>query len=147
MASLSFCGKRKRWPAFLTRRDSSAKRDGLALLAAGIRIACRPISLEKFFPPQISIAKSPFRRRFVAPLNCELAHIDQGSPVLERNRATDLRGSVPCAIGLISSAFARTAIIIVVFVLTMLAMMDNSAQLLADLGKVVFETAVSASWR
>jgi hypothetical protein len=42
---------------------------------------------------------------------------------------------------------ARTAIIIVVFVLTMLAMMDNSAQLLADLGKVVFETAVSASWR
>jgi hypothetical protein len=40
---------------------------------------------------------------------------------------------------------ARTAIIIVVFVLTMLAMMDNSAQLLADLGKVVFVMAVNGS--
>ena len=30
--------------------------------------------------------------------------------------------------------------------LTMLAMMDNSAQLFADLGQAAFETAVSASW-
>ena len=42
---------------------------------------------------------------------------------------------------------ARTSIIIVVFMLTMLAMMDNSAQLLAELGQAVFESAVSASWR
>jgi hypothetical protein len=41
---------------------------------------------------------------------------------------------------------ARVSIIIVVFVLTMLAMMDNSSQLVADLGKVICETAVSASW-
>jgi hypothetical protein len=40
---------------------------------------------------------------------------------------------------------ARTTIIIVVFILTMLAMMDNSAQLLAELGQAVFESAVSAS--
>jgi hypothetical protein len=42
---------------------------------------------------------------------------------------------------------ARVLIIIAVFVLTMLAMMDNSAQLFAQLGQAVFESAVSASWR
>ena len=42
---------------------------------------------------------------------------------------------------------ARAFIIVVVFMVTVLAMMDSSAQLLADLGKVVFESAVSASWR
>jgi hypothetical protein len=42
---------------------------------------------------------------------------------------------------------ARALIIIVVFMVTMLAMMDSSAQFLPDLGKVVFENAVSASWR
>ena len=42
---------------------------------------------------------------------------------------------------------ARVSIIIVVFMVTMLAMMDNLAQLLAELGQAVFESAVSASWR
>ena len=42
---------------------------------------------------------------------------------------------------------ARAMIIIVVFMITLPAMRDNSAGLLADLGKVVFEKAVSASWR
>jgi hypothetical protein len=42
---------------------------------------------------------------------------------------------------------ARALIIIVVFMVTMAAMIDNSAQLLAQLGQAVIESAVSASWR
>ena len=34
---------------------------------------------------------------------------------------------------------ARVSIIIIVFMLTMFAMMDNSVQLLAELGQAVFE--------
>ena len=41
---------------------------------------------------------------------------------------------------------ARALIIIVVFMVTMAAMIDNSAQLLAQLGQAVIESAVSASW-
>jgi hypothetical protein len=42
---------------------------------------------------------------------------------------------------------ARALIIIVVFMVTMAAMIDNSAQLLAQLGQAVIESAVSAPWR
>jgi hypothetical protein len=42
---------------------------------------------------------------------------------------------------------ARVTIIIVVFVLTMLAMMDDPVQLLVEAGKDLFEIAVAAtSW-
>jgi hypothetical protein len=51
MASLSFCGKRKRWPAFLTRRDSSAKRDGLALLGGRYPDCLPPHFARKIFSP------------------------------------------------------------------------------------------------
>ena len=66
--------------------------------------------------------------------------------VLLRRRAIGAEGSFrPVRDWIDQLSFrARTTIIIVVFMLTMLAMMDNSAQLLAELGQAVFESAGQA---
>jgi hypothetical protein len=94
------------------------------------------------------IAKSLFRRRFVAPSNQGSSDLDTmrvGVPLSAEQSAR--KGVHPVRDWIDQLSFrARASIIIVVFMLTMLAMMDNSAQLLAELGQAVFASAVSASW-
>jgi hypothetical protein len=88
------------------------------------------------------------RRRFVALTNRRSSDLDTLRRVLLGAGQSARREFHPVRDWIDHLSFrARVSIIIIVFMLTMLAMMDNSAQLLAERGQAVFESAVSASWR
>jgi hypothetical protein len=88
------------------------------------------------------------RRRFVALTNQGVSDLDKLRRVLLTPSNRRKRELHPVRDWIDHLSFrARVSIIIVVFMVTMVAMIDNSAQLLAQLSQAIFESAVSASWR
>ena len=85
-------------------------------------------------------------RRFVAASNCELPHTDPQSPVFTKTLSKGLVGRAMRDWIDQLRFIERVAIVILISVIVILEIADTRQDLVA-LGKVVFETAASASWR